>query len=307
MSRVVILSGGVGGAKLVAGFAELLAPEELTVIVNTGDDFTHWGLRIAPDLDTVMYTLAGLAHSEQGWGLEGDRFTALAMVERYGGPSWFRLGDRDLATHLVRSEALRAGATLTAVTARLCAALGVGQRLLPMCDEPRRTVFDTTTHGALSFQEYFVRHRFQPVLRSIRFEGAQEPTAAVLAALAEAQLVVFAPSNPYVSIDPIVTLRGVREVLERRRVVAVSPIVRGAALKGAAAKMMLELGEDPSAAAVARRYRGLVDLLVVEEGDGFAADELGVQVHETSTIMRTLADKRRLAAEVLERGEDQCG
>ncbi len=301
MPRVVALSGGVGGAKLVSGLADLLDAASLTAIVNTGDDFTHWGLHIAPDLDTVMYTLAGLSHPVQGWGLAGDTFTALAMVERYGGEAWFRLGDRDLGTHLARTRALAAGRTLTEVTASLCRALGVAHRVLPMSDGPRRTVFDTEEHGTLSFQDYFVRHGFRPTLRRVRFEGDPPPTPEVLEAIAAADLVVICPSNPYVSVDPILTLPGLREALAGRRVIAVSPIVGGDVIKGAAAKQMRELGAgEPSAAAIARHYGGLLTALVVERGDAFEAP--GLRVHEADTVMRTQDDRRRLAAEVLALG-----
>lgn len=298
MPRIVALSGGVGGAKLVSGLADLLSPAELAVVVNTGDDFVHWGLHVAPDLDTVMYTLADLAHPVQGWGIADDTFTALAMVERYGGEAWFRLGDRDLGTNIVRTQALAAGRTLTEVTATLCSALGVGVRVLPMSDESRRTVFDTVELGTLSFQEYFVRHRFQPTVRRVRFEGEPPPSGATLAAIDAAELVVICPSNPYVSIDPIVTLPGVRAALARKPVIAVSPIVGGRALKGAAAKLMIELGAgEPSAATVARHYAGLLAAIVVERGDGFAAP--GLVVHETDSIMTDRDARRRLAAEVL--------
>lgn len=297
MTAVVVLSGGVGGAKLVVGLAAQLAASDLTVVVNTGDDFVHWGLNISPDLDTVMYTLAGLVHPGQGWGLVDDTFCALARIEQFGGPSWFRLGDQDLATHLMRTAALARGESLTAITQRLCRALAVGPRVLPMSDGIRRTVFETVDHGVLSFQEYFVKHRFEPTIRRIRFEGSAHPSNAVMTALDAADLIVIAPSNPYVSIDPIITLPGVRDVLARKLVIGVSPIVGGRALKGAAAKQMRELGiRDPSAAAIARHYGGLLTAIVVEHGDGFAGR---LQVHQANTIMTTLEDKRRLAGEVL--------
>lgn len=298
MPRVVALSGGVGGAKLVSGLADILDPEELTAVVNTGDDFEHWGFCISPDIDTVMYTLAGLAHPAQGWGIEGDTFTALAMVERYGGESWFRLGDRDLGTHVVRTRALAAGEALTEITAKLAGALGVRVRILPMSDGSRRTVFDTEAHGTLSFQAYFVKHRFQPVVQRVRFEGNPPPTAAVLDAIAAADFVVICPSNPYVSVDPIVTLPGMREALARKRVVAVSPIVGGKALKGAAAKLMVELGVgEPSAAVVARHYGAMLAGMVVEKGDEAGIE--GVRVLATDTVMVTQKDRRKLAEDVL--------
>jgi LPPG:FO 2-phospho-L-lactate transferase len=310
MPRVVALSGGVGGAKLAFGLAEILESGELTVVVNTGDDFVHWGLHIAPDVDTVMYTLAKLSHRVQGWGLEGDTFTALAMVERYGGESWFRLGDRDLGTHIVRTQALAAGKTLTEVTADLCGALGIAPRILPMSDGARRTVFDTVENGTLSFQEYFVKHGFRPAVRRVRFEGDPPPSTEVLDAIAAADFVVICPSNPYVSVDPIVTLPGMLEALSRKVVIAVSPIVGGKAIKGSAAKLMVELGAgEPSAAGIARHYamhdarhdakhvKGLLTALVVERGD--AVDMPGLHVHATDTVMVTEDDRRRLAADVL--------
>lgn len=299
MPKIVALSGGVGGAKLAVGLAALLPPEDLTVVVNTGDDFVHWGLHIAPDVDTMMYSFAGLSHPVQGWGLKDDTFSALAMVDRYGGESWFRLGDKDLGTHVVRTRLLESGRTLTQVTATLCAALGVPQRILPMADGPRRTMIDTEELGALSFQDYFVKHRFQPVVTAIRFEGDPPPTPEVLGAIEASDAVVICPSNPYVSVDPILTLSGVREAMSRKPVIAVSPIVGGNAIKGAAAKMMVELGEgEPSAARVAKHYEGLLSAFVVERGD--EVDLPGVRVHATSTVMTSAEDKRRLAAEVLD-------
>ncbi|HZF50083.1 MAG TPA: 2-phospho-L-lactate transferase [Polyangiaceae bacterium] len=298
MPRVVALSGGVGGAKLVSGLADILPTSDLTVVVNTGDDFTHWGFHIAPDIDTVMYTLSGLSHPVQGWGVAGDTFTALAMVERYGGESWFRLGDRDLGTHIVRAQALASGKTLTEVTESLCRALGVAPRLLPMSDGPRRTMFDTVEHGPLSFQEYFVKHGFRPTVRRVRFDGDPPPSPAAIEAIAAADFVVICPSNPYVSVDPIITLPGMREALVKKTVIAVSPIVGGKALKGAAAKLMVELGDgEPSAAGVARHYGDLLTAFVVEHGD--AVEIPGLRVHATNTVMVTQADRRSLAADVI--------
>ncbi len=302
MPRVVALSGGVGGAKLVSGLADILPASDLTVVVNTGDDFTHWGFHIAPDIDTVMYTLSGLSHPVQGWGIAGDTFTALAMVERYGGESWFRLGDRDLGTHIVRAQALASGKTLTEVTESLCRALGVAPRLLPMSDGPRRTVFDTVEHGPLSFQEYFVKHGFRPTVRRVRFDGDPPPSPVAIEAIAAADFVVICPSNPYVSVDPIITLPGMREALARKTVIAVSPIVGGKALKGAAAKLMVELGDgEPSAAGVARHYGDLLTAFVVEHGDAVVIP--GLRVHATNTVMVTQADRRSLAADVIAAAE----
>ncbi len=294
--RVVALSGGIGGAKLAAGLAAALPAGALTVIVNTGDDFVHWGLRISPDLDTVMYTLAGLAHREQGWGLAGETFAALAMVERLGGPAWFRLGDQDLATHLMRTTRLAAGASLTAVTAELCESLGVTTRILPMCDSPRPTLLDTDD-GTLEFQDWLVRRRGAPMVTRVWSAGPATPTPAVLAAIAEADVVVIGPSNPYVSIDPILNLDGMGAALARRPVVAVSPIVAGRAIKGPLAAMIPRLaGRAPSAAAIADHYRGLITGLVLEHGDEAPAD---LRVLTTATVMANDDDRIRLAREVL--------
>jgi LPPG:FO 2-phospho-L-lactate transferase len=306
---VVALSGGVGGARLLHGLAAQLPAHALTAIVNTGDDFEHWGLTICPDLDTVMYTLSGLAHEARGWGLEGETFQALAMVERLGGPGWFQLGDRDLGTHLVRTQSLRRGETLSAVTARLCRALGVSQRVLPMADEPRRTRIDTRAGGStrtLPFQEWFVRERCRPEIARIWFEGSAEPAPGVIDAITAAELVIIGPSNPYVSIDPILTLRGVRDALATRPVIALSPIVGGKAVKGPLAEMIIQLaGKQPSAAAVVDHYRDrygdILGGVVVERGD--QGGITGPRVLATSAIMSDIGDRARLARELLAFGE----
>jgi LPPG:FO 2-phospho-L-lactate transferase len=298
--RVVALSGGVGGARFLDGLACALPRDAsaLTAVVNTGDDFVHLGLHVAPDLDTVMYTLAGLADVARGWGLAGETFAGLEMVRRYGGADWFALGDRDLATHLLRTDALRAGATLTDVTARLCSALGIGARVLPMADGACRTMIETVSDGTLAFQEWFVRRRAQPVVRAVRFDGRPAPAPGVIAAIDACDVVLVGPSNPYVSIDPIVSLPGVREALARKPVVAVSPIVGGHAVKGPLAEMIPALaGEAPTAGAVARHYGGLLAGVVVERGD--EASVAGVPVYATATVMGDRADRTRLAREVL--------
>lgn len=295
--RVVALSGGVGGARLLDGLQAALPAGALTAIVNTGDDLEHWGLHVSPDVDTVLYTLSGLADETRGWGLEGETFGALEMVRRYGGDDWFALGDRDLATHLVRTRALARGETLTETTAQLARALGVRTRVLPMADGPCRTMIDTDEHGALPFQEWFVRLRTRPVVRRVWFAGAPLPAPGVLTALAEADLVVIGPSNPYVSIDPILSLRGVREALAGRQVVALSPIVNGRAVKGPLGELIPQLaGRAPSAAAVAAHYGALVGGWVVERGDGA---EIAAPLLETQTVMRDRMDRRRLAEEIL--------
>jgi LPPG:FO 2-phospho-L-lactate transferase len=303
MTHVVALSGGVGGARFLDGLAQLLPAGALTAVVNTGDDFIHLGLTICPDLDTVMYTLAAVGDEERGWGLAGETFAAMAMARRLGGPDWFSLGDRDLATHLVRSEALRAGATLSAVTARLCAALGVGARVLPMADGACRTLIDTVDEGTLPFQEWFVRRRAQPAVRAVRFDGRPPPAPDVLPAIAACDLVLIGPSNPYVSIDPILALDGVRAALATKTVVAVSPIVGGRAVKGPLATMIPELGGGAATAgAIARHYGTLLAGLVIERGD--EADVAGVPVLATDTIMKSRDDRRELARAALAFAEE---
>jgi LPPG:FO 2-phospho-L-lactate transferase len=307
--RVLALSGGVGGAKLALGLSKLLAPEQLTVVANTGDDFLHFGLHVAPDLDTVMYTLAGLNNTEQGWGLAGESWACLEAIERLGGESWFRLGDRDLATHLRRTSALAGGASLSVITRQLCDALGVRQRLLPMSDDPVRTVVESEL-GPLAFQHYFVRLQCEPAVSGFRFDGIDNaaPQPEFLAALDDPALaaVVICPSNPWVSVDPILGLPGVSEALAATAapVVAVSPIVGGLALKGPAAKMMAELGLPVSATGVAEHYRGLVDCFVVDSTDVTLAagiEKLGMQVLVTNTVMRTDEDKLSLADQIIGR------
>jgi LPPG:FO 2-phospho-L-lactate transferase len=301
--RVVALSGGVGGARLLDGLARALPPGSLTAIVNTGDDFVHLGMHVSPDLDTVMYTLSGLAHEERGWGLAEETFLGLAMVKRYGGPDWFALGDRDLATHLLRSEWLRAGEPLSAITARLCEALGIEQRVLPMSDAPVRTMIETTEEGTLPFQQWFVRRRAEPPVRVVRFDGGRTPAPGVVEAIDACAVVVVGPSNPYVSIDPILCLDGVRAAIARKPVVAVSPIVGGAAIKGPLATMIRDLAREvASAGAVARHYDGLVRAMVVERGDEHTV--VSIPVRGTSTVMRSRDDRLRLAREVLAFGAE---
>jgi LPPG:FO 2-phospho-L-lactate transferase len=303
--RVLALAGGVGGAKLAAGLDEALAPGELSVVVNTADDFDLWGLRICPDLDTVMYTLAGVANPDTGWGVRDESFDSLEMLARYGEDTWFKLGDRDLATHILRTARLRAGEVLTPITADLSAALGIESAVLPMCDEPVATVLDTPD-GSLEFQEYFVRRRQRDEVLGLRLRGIDDarPTHAILEALAGADLVVFCPSNPVVSIGPILAVPGMREALATSRApaVAVSPIVGGRALKGPADRMLASLGHEVSAAGVARMYEGLVDGMVMDEGDEGerpGIEALGMRVLATAAVMRDAPDRARLAREVL--------
>lgn len=303
---VVALAGGVGGAKLAYGLYQV-AGERLAVVVNTGDDFEHWGLHISPDLDTVMYNLAGINHPQQGWGLAGESFRAMDMVTAYGGQTWFRLGDGDLGTHLMRTAALHDGQTLTAATRQLARGLGIQASLLPMSDSPVRTMVHTD-EGVLAFQHYFVRRRCEPRLHSLEFADLDraQPTAEVLAALRRAEAVVLCPSNPYLSLDPILLLPGLARVLHNldAPVVAVAPIVGGQALKGPAAKIMAELGVEVSAVEVARHLAGRIRLdgFVLDGADAALVDRvasLGITPLVTGTVMNTNEDKIRLAAEVL--------
>jgi LPPG:FO 2-phospho-L-lactate transferase len=296
--KVCYLSGGVGGARLLQGLARTLPAADLSVVVNVGDDFDHWGLRICPDLDTVLYMLSGLSDTRRGWGLRGDSFRALELVQRYGGENWFQLGDRDLATHLMRTQALARGETLTAVTARLAHALGIECAILPMSDQPFETHIETEDEGVLSFQHWLVRRRGAPRVRRVIFRGQAQPTPQVLAAIDGAQCVVIGPSNPYVSIDPILALPGVREHIAGKRVVAVSPIVGGRAVKGPLAEMIPALaGREPSAGAIAAHYATLLSGLVVEHGDEASVQD--VRVLATQTVMHDARDRARLAHAVL--------
>jgi LPPG:FO 2-phospho-L-lactate transferase len=301
---IVALAGGVGGAKLADGLARLLG-KHLTVIVNTGDDFEHMGLHIAPDLDTVMYTLAGIANPETGWGIAGESWNFLAQLAHLGGPSWFRLGDRDLATHVLRTAALKAGARLTTLTADLCSRLGITACVLPMSDDPVRTIVHSV-EGDIPFQEYFVARRCEVAIKGFSFDGAESArvSAEVLAALSSGNLeaIIFCPSNPFVSIAPILSLPRLRQAIAEARVpvIAVSPIIAGAAVKGPAAKMMRELGLDPSAAAVAARYRGLVTGFVLDHEDAPLARTIeGMTVKATATLMRSIEDRVQLARSCL--------
>jgi LPPG:FO 2-phospho-L-lactate transferase len=306
--KVCALAGGVGGAKLAAGLQDVLQPGELTIVVNTADDFELWGLRICPDLDTVMYTLAGIANPQTGWGVQGESFGALDMLASYGEETWFKLGDRDLATHVLRTARLHAGETLTGITTNLSAALGVGSSILPMCDEPVATVLDTPD-GPLEFQEYFVRRgqRDEVIGVDLRgFEGAR-PTDAVSRALAAADVVVLCPSNPVVSIGPILAVPGMQKALAASRApkVAVSPLVGGRALKGPADRMLDTLGYEVSATGVARIYEALVDGMVVDgldAGERAGIEALGMKVLITDAVMRDAGDRARLAMEVLQFG-----
>lgn len=294
---VVALAGGVGGARLFDGLHRVLPVGSLTAIVNTGDDFEHWGLRISPDLDTVMYTLAGLAPEERGWGIEGDSFRVLEETSRRGGEAWFQLGDRDLVTHLVRTSRLVRGESLTRVTEALCHQLGVERRLLPMSNDPRGTVVVTAQGEEIPFQQWLVRRRSGPRLRSVRFEGSTKPSPDTMAALQAADLVLICPSNPFVSIDPILTLDGVRAVLEQKTTVAVSPVIGGRAVKGPLATMIADLAHrEPTARAVAEHYGGLLDGYAIHPGDRFDAP---FPLLEVNVLIQKPSDRIVFARELL--------
>jgi LPPG:FO 2-phospho-L-lactate transferase len=299
----VALSGGVGGAKLALGLADLLGAR-LSLVVNTGDDFEHLGLHISPDLDTALYTLAGLVNSATGWGRKDETWTFMQAVEKLGGPVWFRLGDGDLATHVDRTARLKAGETLTGVSLHLARRLGVAPGILPMSDNPVRTMVETDG-GTLGFQQYFVREQCRPMVRSIRFAGADaaSPTPQVIEALSSPALagVIVCPSNPWLSVDPILAVPGMRQAIRAAGVpiVAVSPIIAGRAVKGPTAKIMRELGLPTDIGSIARHYAGLIDGLVIDVEDERLASELAVPVHVTNTLMRTHDDKVALARQCL--------
>lgn len=302
--RIAALAGGVGGAKLADGLAQLLPDDHLSVVVNTGDDFEHLGLRICPDLDTVCYTLAGLANPVTGWGRADESWQVFDQIEKLGGPAWFHLGDRDLATHLERTRRLRQGESLSEIMRAFCDRWGVHARVMPMTDQTVGTVVLTRDDGELPFQEYFVARRCEPVVTGFRFEGMESAQAApgVLDALASADAVILAPSNPWVSIGPILALPGVMDILKQKKTVAVSPLIGGKALKGPAAKMYAELGLVPSAKAVAQHYRSFLNGLMIDRADENEASEIarwGIILDVTDIIMADVPDRRRLAEEVL--------
>lgn len=297
--KITALAGGVGGAKLAHGLAHILPPEDLTIIVNTGDDFEHLGLSISPDLDTVCYTLAGLANPETGWGRAGETWNTITNIEKLGGPAWFRLGDQDIATHLERSRRLKEGQPLSSITREFCRAWGIQHTVLPMTDAPVRTMVNTD-EGELAFQEYFVHRHCEPKVKGFRFDGVTEaePAPGVKEALETADAVIFCPSNPWVSIDPILNV--VKKIT--KPVVAVSPIIGGKAVKGPAAKMYTELGIEPSALAVAKHYRTTLAGFVLDTTDLESEAQvkaLSIKTMVTDTLMNHLTERVRLANDVL--------
>lgn len=301
---VVAVCGGIGGAKLALGLARVLPSGDLVAIVNTGDDFEHLGLAISPDIDTVMYSLAGLDDPQRGWGRRDETWTFMSALASLGGETWFRLGDGDLAVHIERTRRLRAGDTLSAITADFCRALGIAARICPMSDDPVRTRLDTD-RGRLDFQDYFVRHACAPVVSQVTYEGARTAgaNADALAALRDRSLraVVICPSNPLLSIEPVLAVAAISEAIAgcAAPVIAVSPIIAGRAIKGPTAKMMGELGIPATASAVARRYAHLLDGYVLDRADADEATLLDIPVVATRTLMATLADREALAREVL--------
>jgi LPPG:FO 2-phospho-L-lactate transferase len=297
--KITALAGGVGGAKLAHGLAHVLPPEDLTVIVNTGDDFEHLGLYICPDLDTVCYTLAGLANPETGWGRSGETWNTITNIETLGGPAWFRLGDQDIATHLERTRRLKEGQSLSQITHDFCKAWNIKHKIIPMSDSPVRTMVDSD-EGELAFQEYFVHRRCEPRVKGFRFDGveAAEPAPGVREALESTDAVIFCPSNPWVSIDPILSV--IKDI--NKPIVAVSPIIGGKTVKGPAAKMYSELGIEPSALAVANHYRTILTGFVLDNIDSNIDVEirgLKLQTLVTNTLMNQLTDRARLANDVL--------
>ena len=303
---IVVLTGGTGGAKFIQGIKEVMPPCELTAIVNTGDDLRWWGLHVSPDLDSITYALAGLLSRDRGWGVEGDTFQCLAAMSRLGAPAWFRVGDRDLATHLLRSQLLAEGKTLTEATAEIARGLGIAARILPMTDARVETRV-VTAAGELGFQEYFVRERYQVPVRAVRFDGTASaaPAPGVIEAILAAEAVLIAPSNPVTSIGPILGVQGIREALQQTLapIGAISPIVGSAAVSGPAADLMQAVGLLVSIEGVARAYADFLDVLLVDERDAGSTagvERLGIRVCCTKTVMRTPGDKTALASSALQ-------
>lgn len=306
MTTVAVLAGGVGAARLLGGLVQVVDPTTITAVVNTGDDLELHGLHVSPDLDTITYTLAGAVNPETGWGLVGETWQAMEALGRYGGVTWFNLGDRDLGTHLYRTQRLAEGATLTEVTAEVTTAWDLGLRLVPMSDDPVRTMITVVDEGEIGFQDYFVRRRHDVAATAVRFAGAEAatPSRAAVAALADARRVVIAPSNPLVSIGPLLALPALRAAVEARRAdaVAVSPIIAGASVKGPADRLLAELGHERSVVGVARLYAPLAARLVIDDADAALADAVaaeGIEPVVAPTLMTGPAESAALARVVL--------
>jgi LPPG:FO 2-phospho-L-lactate transferase len=307
-NKVLALSGGIGGAKLALGLYRILPPDTLTIVANTGDDFEHLGLSISPDLDTLLYTLSGQDNPELGWGRRRETWTFMAALEKLGGETWFRLGDGDLATHIERTRRLRAGESLSTIMDDFRRRLGIAARLLPMSDDPVRTRLQTA-EGWLDFQDYFVGRHCEPVISALAFAGIDRarPHPAILAALQDPELrcVIICPSNPFISIDPILAVPGLRQALRdcQAPIVAVSPIIGGKAVKGPTAKMMVELGMPVDAATVARHYHDLLNVYVADAADSDGIRDLSMPTALTNTLMQSLEDREHLAHHILAAAE----
>jgi LPPG:FO 2-phospho-L-lactate transferase len=302
--KITALAGGVGGAKLADGLARSLSAGELTVIVNIGDDFDYFGLHICPDLDTVCYTLAGLSTPDTGWGRSNESWVVLDNISRLGGPAWFHLGDQDIATHLERTRRLKAGESLTQIVKEFCGAWGIGTNVLPMSDQDVRTIVKTKSLGELEFQDYFVRNHCEPKVTGFRFKGIETaaPAPGVIDAIRQADFIIICPSNPWVSIAPILSVPGIRQEITKKTVVAVSPIIGGQAVKGPAAKMFRELGLEASAMAVAEQYRDFLKGFVLDTMDTSNIETIkqwGIIPLVSDTLMKTIEDRQRLASEIL--------
>lgn len=300
MSGIVVLTGGVGGAKLVLGLIHAVNPASVTAIVNTGDDFHHVGLHISPDIDTLLYTLSGKANAAQGWGREGESWAFLSALKELGGDDWFMLGDMDMAVHVLRTALLAKGETLSAITAQFAKAWDIRANILPMSDDPVATMIDSD-EGVLEFQRYFVERRCVPAVRAVRFGGAEtaRPAAGVVEAILAADAVLIAPSNPWLSVDPLLSVAGIRDALIQCKapVIAVSPLIGGHAVKGPTAKLMVELGLAVDNDSIARHYSAILDGLLIDSGD--RCDVVGLAVGQTDTLMQTLEDKMRVAQAAL--------
>ncbi|TFE36745.1 2-phospho-L-lactate transferase [Paraburkholderia dipogonis] len=303
--RITCITGGVGGAKLVLGLQQVLPPGNITAIVNTGDDFRHLGFWVSPDIDTLLYTLSGKSNVAQGWGREGESWAFMAALRELGGEDWFKLGDGDLALHVLRSLALASGQTLSAITGGFARRWGIGVTVLPMSDDSIATVVNTE-EGELPFQRYFVERRCEPRVSAIRFDGASRasPAPGVVEAIRGADMVLIAPSNPFLSVDPILAIPAIRIALEGRSapVVAVSPLVGGRAVKGPTAKLMKELGISVHNDSIAAHYEGLVDGLLIDSGDGCNSE--AIRIARTSTLMNSMADKARVARAAMQLAEE---
>ncbi len=299
--KIVALAGGVGGAKLADGLAKILPAEDLSIIVNTGDDFEHLGLFISPDLDTVCYTLAGLANETTGWGLQEDTFYLIENIQKLGGPGWFQLGDKDAGTQLERTRRLNAGEKLSDITLEFCRSWGVQQTIIPMSDQTVHTMVDTIEYGELAFQDYFVQQKCIPRVKGFRFDGIEsaEPAPGVLEAIKIADAIVVCPSNPWVSIDTILGVPGVSQALSKKTIVAVSPIIGGRTVKGPASKMFTELGMVPSALTAAQHYGNLLSGFILDTVDTGLAQFFSIPLIFANIIMKTHEDRKNLAQDVL--------